>query len=287
MPISTYKEVTNRIEQLEIPFNKLGVDPFGISRWHLTQAATIFYWLYHNYFSVKVTGIGNIPKKGRAMLVGNHSGGIPLDAMMVVASIFVEMKPTRLVQGMVEKFMNRWPFVSQWANRLGQFTGLPEHAVRLLEDDRLVLVFPEGARGTAKLYPNRNSLVQFGTGFMRLALQTESPIVPFAVIGGGEAVPTFFNAHKLGRALGAPYIPITPYLVPLPLPVRIDVLYGEPMTFAGKGSEDDDVIARYIGQVKERVTALIEQGIRIRKGEVLPESAPPAEEKTAGEGAAE
>src|SRR4029077_13360162 len=96
----------------------------------------------------------------------------------------------RLAQGMLEKFINRVPFASLWSNRCGQFTGLPEHAVRLLEDDRLLMVFPEGARGTAKLYKERHSLVQFGTGFMRLSLRTKTPIVPFGFIGGGEAVPT-------------------------------------------------------------------------------------------------
>ena len=78
-------------------------------------------------------------------------------------------------KAMAERFVNRFPVASQWMSRTGQFTGLPEHAERLLEDDRLVLVFPEGARGTAKLYWERHSLVEFGSGFVRLALATDTP----------------------------------------------------------------------------------------------------------------
>ena len=143
-------------------------------------------------------GIEHVPKRGRVMLVGNHSGGVALDGAMVVASMFFEMEPPRLAQGMAEKFLNKVPFASQFANRCGHLTGLPEHAERLLEDERMLMVFPEGARGTAKLYKERYSLVHFGTGFVRLAMKTKTPIVPFAFLGGGEAIPTISNACRSG-----------------------------------------------------------------------------------------
>jgi 1-acyl-sn-glycerol-3-phosphate acyltransferase len=165
--------------------------------------------------------------------------------------------------------MNRVPFFSLWSNRTGMLTGLPEHAQRLLEDDRLLLVFPEGARGTAKLYKDRHSLVQFGTGFVRLALETKTPIVPFAFIGGGEAIPTVVNSYALGKMMGAPYVPITPYLFAVPLPVRLEVHYGAPMVFTGTGAENDEVIAGYVDQVKAKIAELIDLGVRHRKGEIV------------------
>jgi 1-acyl-sn-glycerol-3-phosphate acyltransferase len=194
------------------------------------------------------------------MLVGNHSGGVALDAAMVIASCFLELEPPRLAQGMAEKFINRFPFASVWASRCGQFTGIPEHAQRLLEDDRLLLVFPEGARGTAKLWKERWSLVDFGTGFVRLALRTRSPIVPFAFVGGGDAIPTITNLYRIGKLLGVPYVPVTPWIVPLPRPVKLSIHYGEPLLFDGSGSEDDDVVRGYVEQVKSRIAGLIEQG---------------------------
>ena len=253
-------EVEARVGRLELPFDARGVDDYGISNWHLGVAFRLLGLLYRSYFQVSCEGIANIPPRGRAMLVGNHSGGIALDAAMVIASCFFELDPPRLAQGMAEKFINRLPIASVWASRCGQFTGIPEIAQRLLESDRLVLVFPEGARGTAKLYAERNSLVEFGSGFMRLALRTKSPIVPFAFLGGGDAIPTVSNLYKLGKLLGVPYLPITPWILPLPRPAKLSVHYGEPMHFEGTGSEDDDAIRGYVEQVKARIGGLIEKG---------------------------
>lgn len=260
-------EVRERVKRLEIPFNTCGVDPYGISREHLATFYSMLGFLYRRYFSVKVFGLERVPPRGRTMLVGNHSGGVAIDGAMVLASMFFSMDPPRLAQGMAEKFMNKVPFMSLWSNRTGQFTGLPETAARLLEDDRMLLVFPEGAKGTAKLYKERHSLVHFGTGFMRLALQTKTPIVPFAFVGGGEAIPTITNSYTLGKLVGAPYVPVTPYLVALPLPVRVEIHYGEPMTFTGTGAEGDEVIAGHVDEVRERIAKLIEVGRRHRSGE--------------------
>jgi 1-acyl-sn-glycerol-3-phosphate acyltransferase len=253
-------EIEERIARLEIPWNRYGVDPYGASRWHLRWVMGLWALLYRHYFSVKVHHIDRVPAHGRAMLVGNHSGGIAIDAAMVMTACFFEMEPPRLAQSMVEKFLNKVPFASLWMARTGQFTGLPEHAVRLLEDDRLLLVFPEGARGTAKLFTERHSLVDFGTGFMRLALKTRSPIVPFGFLGGGEAMPTVMNAYALGRLVGAPYIPITPYGLPVPLPAMMQVRFGHPLAFAGDGTEEDSVIEGYVNEVKLTIAGLIEEG---------------------------
>ena len=257
---SIVEEVAERVERLEIPWGPLGVDAYGASKAYLRRILVPFAWAYRHYFGVRVHGIENVPARGRVMLVGNHSGGIALDASMVIAAMLLEMEPPRLAQGMVEKFLSETPFVGTCTTRAGQVTGLPEHAERLLGDGRMLMVFPEGARGTAKLYPERYSLVDFGTGFVRLALATGTPIVPFAFLGGGEAIPTVMNAYRAGRLVGAPYLPVTPYLLPLPLPARLDVWFGEPLTFHGTGNEDDEVVHGFVGEVKEKITDLIDAG---------------------------
>ena len=266
-------EIADRVDRLEVPFDAAGVDRYGISKWHLRIANRALAFLYRSYFGVQCHGVANIPKRGRAMLVGNHSGGVALDGAMVIASAFLEMEPPRLLQGMAEKFINRLPMASIWASRCGHFTGIPEHAVRLLEDDRLLMVFPEGARGTAKLYKERWSLVDFGMGFMRLALKTRSPIVPFGFIGGGDAIPTVTNLYKLGRLIGVPYLPVTPWLLPLPRPVKLEVHYGAPLRFEGDGTEEDAVIAGYVEKVKASIAALIDQGRASRRGAIAQSAA--------------
>jgi len=261
------KEVRDRVDRLELPFDALGLDPYGVSRRHLRWSFTMLAAMYRHYFSVETSGIQHVPTRGRAMLVGNHSGGIAIDGAMVIAACLLEMDPPRLAQGMVEKFMNRVPFMNLWASRTGQFTGLPENAERLLDEDRLLMVFPEGARGTAKLFRDRNSLVDFGSGFVRLALKTKSPIIPVAVLGGGEAFPTVANAYKLGRLLGVPYVPVVAYGLPIPLPAKIEIQFGAPLVFDGNGNEDDEVVFGYVHRVKETIGQMLSTGAKRRRGE--------------------
>lgn len=255
-------DVRQRVERLELPFNVAGIDPYGVSKERVAQAGSVLSAFYHHYFKIRCFGIENVPVRGRTMLVANHSGGYAVDAGMLAAACFFEMNPPRLAHGMAEKFIARMPFLSDWANRVGQLTGLPQHARRLLEDERLLMVFPEGVRGTEKLYKDRYSLVRFGTGFVRLAMETRTPIVPTAVLGGGEAVPTIANIRWLGRLLGAPYVPITPYLLAFPLPVRMEFRFGEPMLIEGTGQESDDEVASIVERVRERIRSLIETGRR-------------------------
>lgn len=257
--------VLARVEQIELPWNARGLDPYGISRTHVAEMFSLFSLLYRHYFRVETHGIENVPKTGRAMIVGNHSGGIAIDGAMLITSTFLELDPPRLAQGMAEKFINRMPFASLYSMRTGQFTGLPETAERLLHEDRLLMVFPEGARGTAKLYWERNSLVEFGTGFVRLAMKTGAPIIPAGILGGGAAFPTVVNSEALGRLVGAPYVPFTPYLLPVPLPAKMEIRYGAPLRFEGTGNEDDDVVGVHVDEVKRAVAALMAEGIRAQE----------------------
>src|SRR3954470_5662460 len=128
------RDAEARVQRLEIPFNRHGLDPYGVAKKDLVRWFSILAWLYRNYFTVTVEGIDNVPKRGRAMLVGNHSGGVALDGAMVLASMMLEMEPPRLGQAMVEKFLPAIPFAAEWTSRCGQLTGLPEHAERILRD---------------------------------------------------------------------------------------------------------------------------------------------------------
>ena len=254
-------EVRERIQRIDVPFNAYGLDRFGISRDTIAWFYGLLTPFYRQYFQIQTQGIEHVPKAGRAMVIGNHSGGIPVDASMVMASLFLDMEPPRHTHGMVEKFAQKWPIVSQIFSRMGQLAGLPEHAVQLLEAERILLVFPEGARGTGKLYQDRYRLVRFGSGFMRLALETKTPIVPFAFVGGEEALPTIVHSRLLAQLTGAPYWPLPPWIVPWPMRVSCRIHYGEPMTFEGDGTESDEVIEAFVQQVRDRITELMREGL--------------------------
>ncbi len=260
MSLLVSPDVAERLERLDVPFNRYGLDPYGISRRHLAYVFTTLSWFYRRYFRCSSWGIEHVPDRGRAMLIGNHSGGVPVDGAMLMAALFLDKDPPRLTHGMVEKFAQRLPFVSTWFSRAGQFTGLPENAARLLADERLLMVFPEGIRGVGKLYKDRYRLVDFGTGFLRLALQTKSPIVPFAFIGGEEAVPTLFHIKGPARMVGLPYWPVPLQVLPIPLPVRCEIHFGKPLVFDGNGSETDDRIRGFVEVVKSKIAELIDRG---------------------------
>ena len=262
--MNVIEEVEEKLERLDLPFNALGLDPYGISRSHVKFFISALGALYREYFRVEVYGMEHVPQSGRTMIIGNHSGGLPVDGGMVLSSLFFEMDPPRWGHGMVEKFANNWPIVSQLFSRAGQFTGLPENAVRLLEDDRVLMVFPEGARGIGKLYKDRYKLVRFGTGFMRLALQTGTPIIPVAFIGGEEALPTVYHAQWLAKLIRAPYVPVSSHLLPIPLPVQCSLHYGRPLHFEGNGNEDDWVIRGYVEQVRDSIGTLLREGLEER-----------------------
>lgn len=262
-------KIRQRVDELEIPFNEYGYDPYGVSKERLSQFLTFLSLIYRHYFGVKSFGVENIPNRGRAMIVANHSGGVPADAAMVIASAFLEMEPPRLAQGMVEKFANSLPFISKWFTEIGQVPGLPENCVNLLENERLLMVYPEGLRGVGKPYSERYQLKRFGTGFMRLALETNTPVIPAAFVGGEEAHPTMFKLDWLANLIGIPYWPVPPHLIPLPLPLSCEIYYGEPLHFEGDGSESDERILNNIHEVKENIRDLINRGLERREKNLL------------------
>jgi 1-acyl-sn-glycerol-3-phosphate acyltransferase len=264
-------EIAARIEALDLEFNEFGIDPYGIDKRDLIRFVSAFAWIYRYYFKVDVYGLDNVPSRGRAMLVGNHSGGVAIDGAMVVGSMLLDADPPRLPHAMLDKFIHKFPGASQFMSRTGQFTGNPDQAKRLLRNERLVLAFPEGARGTAKLAKEADRLVEFGTGFMRLALETKSPVVPFGFVGGGEALPTIANLKRLGRLLGVPYVPVSKWLLLVPKPTRFQLLYGKPMYFEGTGHEHDEAVGAMVDQVKQRIADLIRQGRALREKRISEE----------------
>ncbi len=266
LPLPIDEEILERVKATDVPWNRYGLDPFGFDQRVLAQGLTLSAWFYRHYFNVTVYDIDKVPVSGRIMLVGNHTGGLPVDGMMVGTSLILEREPPRLAHAMVERFLQDVPFITPFFRRSGQLMGLPEHAVRLLEAERALMVFPEGARGTGKLYRQKYELVRFGTGFMRLAMETGTPIVPFGFLGGVEALPVMHHSKLMARLIGAPYFPVTPYIVPLPRPFPCHIQYGDLMRFEGDGTEPDEVIVRNVEAVKDSIRGLIDEGLRKRRG---------------------
>jgi 1-acyl-sn-glycerol-3-phosphate acyltransferase len=259
------RDLTPAVTAARPATNEYGLDPFGFSLDYSLAALAPFIWLYKHYFRVETTGMEHLPK-GRVLLVSNHSGQLPFDAAMIGISMLTEpaASPPRAIRSMVEKWVPTLPYVSVFLSRLGQVVGTPENARRLLEAEEALLVFPEGTKGLNKLWRKRYQLQEFGLGFMRLALETRTPVVPVAVIGAEEQAPAIFNASSLAKLLGMPAMPITPTLLPLPLPSRYHLRFGEPIAFTGSPHDEDAELERKVKTVKAALQAMINRGLKER-----------------------
>ena len=262
------EELERRLDQVTRDLAPDGVDPFGWDPDYARYAIAFATTLSRSYFRTMVTGIENLPK-GRVLIVANHAGQIPLDGIIIAVSVFLEANPPRVVRAMVEKWSQTLPFVSTFFAKCGQVVGVPENATRLLQSGEAVLVFPEGTRGLAKTFAHRYELTDFGLGFMRLALETDTPIVPLAVIGAEEQYISVANLRSVAKALHLPSFPVIPQLFSpggqLPLPTRYRLHFGEPLYFRGDPDDDDTVIEEKVWVVKATIQSMLNKGLMERK----------------------
>jgi len=263
-------EIADRLAKIPNRLNEYGYDPWGLDLEVLKQSMIPGVLAYRYWFRVKTTGIENLPE-GRVLIVGNHAGQVAIDGMMVGTAMILEAEPPRIGRGMGEFWLPTIPWFNVFMHRIGGVVGTPKNCVDLLHNEEAVMVFPEGVRGMNKLFWQRYQLQRFGLGFMRLAMQTRSPVVPVAVVGSEEQAIALANLMPLARLLGWPAFPVTPtwpLLGPLgaiPMPVRYHIQFGKPMRFDGDPDDEDEAIQRKVDQVKRVISDMIADQRRRRK----------------------
>jgi len=244
-------------------------DPFGFDLGYAAYVLVVAGLIYRYYFRVSMSGVENVPPGG-CLLVSNHSGQIPLDGVMIATGLLLEPEEPRLVRSLYEKWAATLPFVSTFFSRCGQIVGRPENLKRLLRRGEIVLVFPEGVKGIVKPFSRAYALSDFGLGFMRLALENDTPVVPVAVIGAEEQYPSLANLEGVARSVRMPGLPLpiqafVPVLGLLPLPAKYRIIIGEPMTFHGNPDDEDSVIEEKVWAVKHALELMLSKGLKERK----------------------
>ena len=265
------REVDDRLSKVPTRLNDFGFDPWGFSPASVKTSALLAALLYRSYFRVETHDIEHVPS-GRVLLIANHAGQLPFDGAMIASAMLLEAEPPRIVRTMAEFWVPQIPFVSVIMARGGVLVGTPENCVAMLEAGECVLAFPEGVRGMNKLFSQRYQLQRFGLGFVRLALETDTPIVPVAVLGSEEQQPGFANLASVGKLFGMPSFPITlgfPWLGPLgmlPLPVKYHIYFGEPLQLEGSPTDEDAVVQQKVDVVRGAITDMFVRGRGERRG---------------------
>ena len=232
--------------------------------------------LYDRWWRVQATGLSNVPSHGRAMLVGNHSGALfPFDAAMMMTSVLKEHPLPRWPRPLVLNWAFELPYLSFVMRKVGGVPAKPANAERLLEQDNLVMVFPEGVKGTGKPFSERYRLQRFGRGgFIEVALRTGSPIVPVAVVGAEEIYPKVAESQTIANLVGAPFAPITPtfpLLGPLgliPLPSRWRIEFCDPVDlseYPPEAAEDRRLVFDLAEQIRETIQAKLYENL-VKRG---------------------
>jgi 1-acyl-sn-glycerol-3-phosphate acyltransferase len=225
----------------------------------------LYDFLYHYWFRVEVEGIEHVPTTGGALLVSNHAGAVPPDAPMIAKAIKEEHPRPRPLHLTVEHFFKGYPGLSMLVAKIGGVPAHPANVHRLLHDEeQLVLVFPEGRKGSEKLYKDRYRLRRFGRGgFVEAAMRARAPIVPVAVVGAEEAQPIFAHVRLLQKLTGLIYFPITPTFPALGLagitgylPAKFRIRFLEPIPTDQWGEapwEDRGLVQEVAEEVRARI----------------------------------
>jgi 1-acyl-sn-glycerol-3-phosphate acyltransferase len=236
---------------------------------------TIIDFFYNYWFRAEVEGVENVPSGGGALLVSNHSGALPPDAAMIGKAIKEEHPHPRPLNITVEHFFKGYPGFSMLIPKIGCVAAHPANVHRLLYDEQqLVLVFPEGRKGTEKLYKDRYKLRRFGRGgFVEAAMRAQAPIVPVCVVGAEESAPIFAQVNMLQKLTGLIYFPITPsfpWLGPLGmlgyLPAKFKLRFLEPMYFDEERMWEDKALVQTVAhEIRSRIQENVLDMLKTRK----------------------
>lgn len=250
------------------------VDVFGFDRELSELLLPLIEPINEKYFRVEVIGNEHIPAEGAGMLACNHAGTLPIDGMVLRGAVW-QHEPNRHLRMLVADLGFKLPFFSSFVRKTGNTVACPEDTLRLLRDDELVAVFPEGYKGLGKPFAERYRLQRFGRGgFVEVAIEAGAPIIPVAIVGSEEIYPMVADVKPLARLLGLPFFPIAlqfPLLGPLgllPLPSKWVIEYCEPIRtdhLSPAERADPMVVFEITDQVRQSIQQTLLKNLRLRR----------------------
>ena len=232
--------------------------------------------LHQYYFRVTSFGHEHLPEDGGALIVSNHAGTLPVDALMTRLDIYDHTE--RHVRELGGDLLFRTSALGAFSQRSGVSPASADVAHQLLEAGELVAVWPEGYKGMGKPWKDRYRLRRFGRGgFITTAARANVPIVPTAIVGSEEVYPLLFDLRFLAKLLDLPYFPVVaqmlalPVLGPfafLPLPSKWIIEYAEPIDVATRSVQmADDPMTRFdlAADVRDQIQAMLHTNLMGRR----------------------
>jgi len=236
-----------------------GKDPWGLDIDIASDTLAKLYPFYSEYFKVRLFGKEKVQDRPY-MIVSNHTGQVPIDAMLIGMAFILDVKPPRILRAMIDRFVTSLPFLGEWFSQTGAVLGDRQNCLKLMERNQSILVFPEGVPGVAKSTNDFYKLQKFTNGFYRMALSSGIDILPVTVIGCEECFPFVYHLKGLAKTLGLPAIPISTNYFPLPSPVDIHI--GDPININKELSPDspDKEINKEVSKIKSKIRTMITRG---------------------------
>lgn len=249
-------------------------DEFGFNLETFAKWEPYFRFLFDKYFKVQVKGLEHIPEGGPVLLVGNHSGLLPLDGALLTMAMCNAHPAPRRIRYLATDWFFTVDHLREWVTETGQVRATKENCLKLLSNHEIVGIYPEGIRGVGKTFRERYRLHDFHPGFVQLAIQTGTPVVPIATVGGDEVYPNFVNVKSMARLLRMPFFPLTPtfpwlpFPLPfLPLPVRWLIKIHQPMKldYPPEKATDRRLILRIAREIQYQIQRDLNELLRERK----------------------
>jgi 1-acyl-sn-glycerol-3-phosphate acyltransferase len=270
-----YNDLRRRIATLGMSERSGEVDEFGMDEVVVARARPLLDLLFDRWFRVDLAGAAELPERGPALLVANHSGLLPWDGLMLSQAVERFHRSHRRPRFLVADWLITLPFVQPYLARLGGVRACRENAERLLSSGHFVVAFPEGVKGAAKVFRERYRVKRFGRGgVVRVALETGVPLVPVGIVGAEEAHPLLFKWTTPARSFGLPFVPVTPTfpllgpLGGLPLPTKWVIRIGSPIPLdhlAPDAVSDELLVSRLTEELRSEVQALVDVALAERE----------------------
>lgn len=221
--------------------------------------------IMRKYFRLEVEGLDYVPKKGSAIIAPNHSGYMGFDALLLSHLLYKDHR--RIARVLAHHFWFLTKTTAIPAQKMGFTEASFENGIAELKKNNLIIIFPEGESGNFKPTSKMYQLQEFKRGFIRMALTTQSPIVPALVIGAEESNINL-SQLKFTKFLRGAVLPLPLNVIPLPVKWKIKFLPAIHLPYKPSAADDRELVMEIAADIQEQMQDALSEEI-LKRGKKL------------------